>query len=159
MDSMTQCYGPGLHYRPPVSYHRSMHYPLHGSNFMFVKKEVIMGYFKALVVSRSNSTGKVLNWDIDFAADADAAIEMIQRYRYDALAMALDLSETDSKKLEAIVPRVEPDLTIIRFDDETDLGIRLKESLRKKRTAKRAYEYLDNSFEIEVAVRLDKHQG
>ncbi len=113
-----------------------------------------MGYFKVLVVSDRKIRSHILNWEVEVVSNADSAIGKIHKGRFDSLAIASGIPEVESKKLEVVLPWIEPNLTVVHFDEEYDLGPRIKAGLREKRVAKATHEYHDNSFDIELAGHL-----
>ncbi len=114
-----------------------------------------MNNLKALVVSNTKITPKVLNWKLDVVSGTEQAIATLQHSRYSVLAIAETVSVADKLKLEAIATLFNPNISVVNYTNTTNLEENIKQAFRTKKRAALQHRVLDNAFEMELACKLN----
>ncbi len=113
-----------------------------------------MNNFKALVVSNTKITPKVLNWDLDVVLHTEKALAILQYNSYSIIAVSESVMVADKLKIQAIAKLFSPNVTIVEFTNETNLGQNIKQAFRSKKKASLQHRVLDNAFDMELACKL-----
>ncbi len=114
-----------------------------------------MRHLKTLVLTQSATLPKVLNWEVLKVANVETAIEKLHQNTYQVVAISKDLDSKNQNKLDKIVSLLFPEVIVVKYESAETLSKNIKQAYwsKNKPTLKRSY--LDNSFEIQLANKLN----
>lgn len=113
-----------------------------------------MKHLKALVISNTKPTIKILNWKLDRVQNVEGALAILQQRDYRIIAIHNAIPKTEKQKLKAIAKLFNNSTSIISYTTEEELIGSIKQAFRNQKRKSLSHNYMDNAFEMELACKL-----
>ncbi|MEP5253523.1 MAG: hypothetical protein ABJL43_09340 [Maribacter dokdonensis] len=110
-----------------------------------------MRHLEVLVVTKSTTNPRILNWKVSTVRHVEQVIEHLQQHHFAVVALSSTLSEPDKKKLNTLLPLLKEDLVLVEYTEDSNLAETVKAAYWKTKLPNAQTNYLDNSLVLNLA--------
>ncbi len=114
-----------------------------------------MRHLEVLVVSKDTTIPRILNWKVSTVDTIEMAIEKIQQRPYNVVAISNKFNRIDKVKLSQVVSVLSDNAILVEYTDNKILAETVKAAYWRANKPSSQSNYLDNSFEITLANRIN----
>ncbi|WP_034045510.1 hypothetical protein [Wocania ichthyoenteri] len=116
-----------------------------------------MRHLEALVLTNSTTIPRILNWKVSTVSNVETIIEKLQQRPYKVLVISTEISESDKKKLYRLTSVLFENIILVEYTDDSNLEEAVKTAYWSNNKPGNSRNYLDNSFEIKLANRINSN--